>query len=74
MFGVSTSALVNLLQNAAMLFGAGLVAKGYFSGDQLSAIVTGLVTLIVVVLNIFTHRDAVNSMPPNVAAKDIPKV
>lgn len=63
MFGISTSALVNLLQNAAMLFGAGLVAKGYFSGDQLTAIITGAVTLIVVVLNTVTHNDALNAAP-----------
>jgi hypothetical protein len=66
MFGVPTSALVNLLQNGAMLFGAGLVAKGYFSGDQLSAIVTGIVTAIVVVLNIVTHNDALKTPVPTV--------
>jgi hypothetical protein len=61
MFGIPATQLVNQLQNILLLFGAGLAAKGYFSGDQLTAIVTGLCTFIVVVLNWVNHKDALNT-------------
>jgi hypothetical protein len=57
-FGIPVTQVANMLQNILMLVGGGLVTKGLMTGDQLSTIVAGIAALIVVVLNIFTHTQA----------------
>lgn len=66
MFGISPTQIANMLQNMLMLLGAGLVAKGVMSGDQLLAIASGIGAVLVVTLNLFTHHDALQSAPPTV--------
>ncbi len=64
MFGIPRLQIVNMLQNILMFFGASLTANGVISGDDLAAIVSGLVTLVVVVLNVYTQDDALHTPVP----------
>jgi len=64
---LTNTAAVNQLQNIAILCGGFLVAKGYLSGDQLTAIVGGAFSLLTVVANVATHSSAQSSTPPAAA-------
>ncbi len=62
--GIPISQFANMLQNILMLLGGALVAKGLLSADQLTSVVGGFATLLVLVLNYFTHKDALVATPP----------
>lgn len=64
MFGMPRLQIVNMLQNVLMFFGASLTANGAMSGDELLTVVSGISTLIVVVLNVVTADEAIKSEPP----------
>lgn len=63
MFGLPFSAVINQVQNLAMLAGGVLVAKGIVSSDQLVAIVGGFVALTTAAANYGTHQQALDATP-----------
>lgn len=68
MFGLPFSAVINQVQNLAMLGGGVLVAKGIVSSDQLVAIVGGFVALTTAAANYATHQQALDATPAAPAA------
>jgi hypothetical protein len=60
----TSSAVVNQLQNLAILLGGSLVGYGYLSHDQLVSIAGGAAALVTVLANLGTHAAALNTPPP----------
>ena len=68
MFGLPFSVVINQIQNIALLMSGAIVAKGYVSSDQATAIIGGFVAPATAVSNYATHQSALDATPPAPAA------
>ena len=63
MFGLPFTAVINQVQNVAMLAGGVAVAKGIVTSDQLVTIIGGFVALATAIANYGTHQQALDTPP-----------